>query len=228
VKKDTLLIGRLHQFYEMAGRNATSFLIKFYIVGVAGTILPYSQHFFLILFPFAILLAFAFLLAYPGPKTCIKTWFLVLLIAIMGYAIEVAGVNTGIIFGHYSYGRTLGPKLFETPLLIGINWSLLVFASASLVGKLNVAPVLKIILASLLMLFYDFFLELCAGKLDMWTWEDGKVPLLNYLAWFFTAVLMHSLIRLFRVEPSFRLAMPIFACQVSFFIILAIYFNLVK
>ena len=228
MKSDSLLTGILHRFYDLAGRNAAPFLVIFYIVGTVGTINPLSRPFFLILFPFAILLSFAFLLAYPGYKTDVKTWLMVVLIAIAGYAIEVAGVNTGVVFGRYSYGHTFGLKVFETPLLIGINWALLVFASASVAEKLNIPPVIKIFIASLIMLFYDLFLEVSAGKLDMWTWEGGRVPLLNYLAWFVTALAMHSLLRLFGLKPSFRLALPVLACQTLFFILLAIYFNFAK
>lgn len=228
MKGDTSTIGRLYLFYDLAGRNATSFLIIFYMVGTAGTMIPLSRPFFLMLFPFAIILSFAFLLAYPVYKTDLKTWLLVSVIAITGYAIEVAGVNTGVIFGRYSYGHTFGLKVFGTPLLIGINWALLVFASASVAEKLSVPLLLKIIIASLMMLFYDLFLEVSAGKLDMWTWEGGRVPLLNYLAWFIAALAMHSLLRLFSLKPSFRFALPVLACQTVFFILLAIYFTFAK
>ena len=44
------------------------------------------------------------------------------LIYIIGILVEVLGVNLNIIFGDYYYGNSLGPKIYGTPLIIGVNW----------------------------------------------------------------------------------------------------------
>jgi putative membrane protein len=46
--------------------------------------------------------------------------------------LEVVGVKTGLIFGEYKYGSTLGIKLFEVPLIIGFNWVFVILGSISI------------------------------------------------------------------------------------------------
>ena len=39
---------------------------------------------------------------------------------------EAIGVNTGLLFGTYEYGANLGFKIFGVPLIIGVNWTVLI------------------------------------------------------------------------------------------------------
>lgn len=213
------------RFYETTEPKVVRFLLTFYAVGVAGTLIPFTRGVFLWLFPFAIILSFVILLAYSEKKPGFRTYLFVVITALAGYFIEVAGVNTGEIFGRYSYGRTLGPKIFNTPPLIGINWALLVFATASVTKKLNIPPLPQIIIASLLMVLYDFFMEMSAPTLGMWYWENDVIPFRNYLAWFAIAFVLHSGLKLFRADTAFKTAPAVLICQILFFVVLAIYFN---
>jgi len=51
-----------------------------------------------------------------------KLFLLSGIIFIVGYLVEVIGVNTGILFGHYGYSLQMGPALLGTPLVMGISW----------------------------------------------------------------------------------------------------------
>src|SRR6056297_2721763 len=51
-------------------------------------------------------------------------WPMVLTAALIGTVAEAIGVQTGIIFGEYIYGSVLGPKIFDTPLMVGVMWAL--------------------------------------------------------------------------------------------------------
>ena len=42
----------------------------------------------------------------------------IVLIFWTGIFVEFLGVNYGLLFGEYLYGRNLGPKLFGVPFLI--------------------------------------------------------------------------------------------------------------
>ena len=53
-------------------------------------------------------------------------------IAIASYLVEVYGVKTGNLFGTYSYGDNLGWKLFDVPLIIGVNWAVLIMVAQQL------------------------------------------------------------------------------------------------
>ena len=46
----------------------------------------------------------------------------------IGFLVEVIGVNYGIIFGNYTYGKVLGFKVLNVPLMIGVNWFFLSIA----------------------------------------------------------------------------------------------------
>jgi putative membrane protein len=107
------------------------------------------------------------------------------------YSLEYVGVNTGLIFGKYTYGESLGIKIGNTPLLIGINWIIVVYSSLHLVQtaskKLNIKvnALTAAAIGGLLMVILDLLIEQVAPKLDFWAFENLEVPLQNYTAWFF-------------------------------------------
>ena len=47
---------------------------------------------------------------------------------ISGFIAELIGVETRLVFGNFTYGDTLGYKLYEVPVIIGLNWFLLVYS----------------------------------------------------------------------------------------------------
>ena len=139
------------------------------------------------------------------------------MIFISGYCIEVVGVKTGLIFGIYNYGNALGIKLFETPLLIGVNWLFLTYTAISITEKLNIKKWLALFVAPALMLVYDIVLELVAPKMDMWNWHNSEVPLKNYIAWYIIAFCFVMLLNAFKIKTSNSLSAIIFICQFLFF-----------
>lgn len=191
------------------------FFVVFYMVGVAGLAVPVSYPYFKILIPFALLLSL-FALAIFNKDYSKRAIVFFLLVYIAGFLLEVAGTKTHLIFGAYHYGEGLGIKVLETPLMIGLNWLLLVYLTASITGVMNWHPGVKIIVASMIMLGYDLVLEQVAPLLDMWYWHDGTVPARNYLSWFIVALLFHTMGRLFRVNMKNRLSGVIFISQLLF------------
>ena len=213
-------------FAGLTKRKIEHFFINFYIIGLAGIIIPYTRDFFIMLTPLTLLLCFSALLAFHKSKLNIKTILVFFIIGITGFFIEVAGVKTGEVFGNYVYGNTLGIKVFETPLMIGINWAMLVYISASLVSTLSVTPLIRIVIASLLMLIYDVILEQIAPLLDMWHWLGSEIPVRNYISWFIISLLFHTLFYFTGIEKS-TIARVIYVCQISFFVILIIFFRFI-
>jgi bisanhydrobacterioruberin hydratase len=206
-------------------KETENFFIKFYIIGLAGIMIPFTRDFFIMLTPLTLVLCFAALLAFHKSKSDIKTILVFFIIGITGYFIEVYGVQTGVVFGEYTYGKTLGFKVFDTPLLIGINWVMLVYVSASLMTALSASPFVKIVSASLLMLLYDVVLEQIAPLLDMWHWHGSAIPVRNYVSWFIISLLFHTLFYFTGINNS-TIARVIYICQISFFIILIAFFRL--
>jgi putative membrane protein len=201
------------------------FFIVFFVVGFFGIILPVSHHLFMKLFPVALLLSFFAILLFHQAPYDVKTVIALVLIGISGYFIEVAGVNTHLIFGNYNYGNSLGTQLFNTPLLIGINWVILTFASCSITEKLSIPVSLKIISAALVMLLYDVILEHIAPDLNMWYWAGNVVPYQNFLAWFLIAVIFQSFIKMMGIMTRNHIASTILLCQALFFLSLILYFR---
>lgn len=141
--------------------------------------------------------------------------------------VEIVGVKTKLIFGNYIYASGLGFKIFNTPVIIGLNWLFLTYTSTSIIDKFKINCFLKVIAASFLMIMYDLVMEQVAPKMDMWSWKNDIIPLQNYIAWFVFAIIFNSLIKIFKINTQNPLALIIFCSQFLFFVILLIYFQLV-
>jgi len=224
-------------FSNLDLNKVTRFLISFYVIGVIGMALPWTSAVFRFLTPFSLLMCFGLLAYFHESKPTTRSWLLYLLVMVVGYAAEVIGVATGIVFGAYEYGQGLGVKVLDVPLILGPNWLFLVYASSRVAdGLLSHKPfnqtnkpiakaylgVLQIILGSLVMVAYDLIAEQVAPKLDLWTFEAESAPLQNYLAWFGLAVIFHTLFRLFKVPTGNPLSTRLLLLQALFFVVLAL------
>jgi bisanhydrobacterioruberin hydratase len=197
------------------------FFIIFYSVGIAGLLIRISSPWFMSLIPLALLLSFFTLAVFHEHYTRRLVIFF-LAVYLTGFTVEVIGIHTHVIFGEYRYGSNLGIKFLETPLMIGINWVLLVYLTAAVVDCRKWPAAVKVLLASAMMLIYDLVLEQVAPALDMWHWQQGEVPLRNYITWFIMALLFHTAARLFHIEIRNRLAPVILGCQFLFLLALFI------
>lgn len=150
----------------------------------------------------------------------LRSVFIYLTIAVCGFFIELIGVKTGKIFGEYVYGRVLGWKVLQTPLIIGLNWLMLTISTYSISAGFKMGKMIKIILSSFLMLAYDVALEPVAISTDMWTWVGDKIPLQNYFSWYVISFIFQSFLHVMAVSGSNRMAKPVFTIQFIFFILL--------
>jgi putative membrane protein len=164
-------------------------ILVFHIVGIVGMSISSIRGYFQLLTPFHLLLCTGLLLIFH------KGWnvnFLIfsLLAFGIGFGAEVIGVHTQLLFGGYSYGSVLGYKLFEVPLMIGVNWFLLVYLSAEIFEGRIKNWLVAAILGALVMVIMDFLIEPVAVSLDFWIWEGGQIPLTNYTSWFMVALII--------------------------------------
>ena len=194
------------------------FFIVFYAIGITGLLIPFSFPFFLKLIPFALILSFIAIAVFHSSRFYNKSIFIFLGIYIIGFLVEVIGVNTKIVFGSYRYGHSLGVQLFNTPIIIGINWLFLVYTSSSVLEKIKINALSKIVLASFIMLIYDIVLEQVAPKMDLWYWNRSTVPIQNYVVWFIIALFFSSLIKVFAINTQNKLATIVLICQFMFFL----------
>lgn len=198
-------------------RKATYLLLIFYSVGVAGMVFGASRPIFIRLIPFALILsAILLVIHHRGTKSMRMIWVLAVLY-LAGFFVEVAGVNTGLIFGDYSYGSGLGWKVLNTPLMIGLNWVLLVYSSAAVLQSIRWKTPAVIAGGATMMLIYDLILEQVAPLMDMWTWTGSGVPVQNYGAWWIIAALMQWFVAANRLKFNNKLALPVILIQFIFF-----------
>ncbi len=191
-----------------------------YLVGLIGLSIPLTQSIFIGLTPITLLLTFLLLVIYHRSENLKRDLIIFIIIFLSGFLIEVIGVKTGDIFGNYRYGNALGLKFLETPLIIGLNWLMLCYVTTSIISRFRLNKVPVVILASLMMFIYDIILEQVAPQLDFWYWENGVVPVQNFVSWFFISVILNSLIQYFSVSTTNKLSISVYLIQSSFFVMI--------
>lgn len=144
---------------------------------------------------------------------------------ILGMFAEWIGVKYGILFGTYSYGANLGPKLDGVPYLIGVNWALLSFITASIAQYLVKKPILQVIFAALLMLVLDFFMEQSAPRFDFWEFDMNVVPLSNYVCWLAVALIFQIIIQAAKISGNLKFSAHLYSAQLIFFLYSFLWFS---
>lgn len=146
-----------------------------------------------------------------------RTVLFAFVVGALGYFVEVLGVWTGRVFGEYAYGEVLGFKLLDVPVLIGLNWSMLVFAIGVPLSRTALPVWTKVLAGSLAMVGLDLLIEPVAIHLGFWSWEQTIVPVQNYVAWGLVSAVFFTLFFLLPVRRENPVARYVLAAQVLFF-----------
>lgn len=215
----------------------TTFIVVslMYIVGTLGLLFPFTQPYFKLASAFNLWVSLILLLFFHQE---FNRAFIITAVGIFlaGFFIEVIGVHTGVIFGEYWYGQTLGTKVLKVPLVIGANWLLLIYCSSAItqkfielckIDKLEKSRLnnvfLKAIFASSLMVFLDYIIEPVAIHLDFWHWKNEQIPVQNFQSWFLIALVLNFIFLKGNFVKSNPLAFWIFFLQFAFFISINIF-----
>ena len=167
------------------------FLIVLYAAGLIGMHLPATSVLFTSLVPLTLWFT-AFICVVYFPKPSLQAYVFLGMVAVAAWFLEVQGVRTGLIFGEYTYGKTLGFQLLKVPITIGLNWLVLLLATNALVEEWNiVGKVSKAAIGAGLMTALDFLIEPVAVHFDFWTWAGVQVPTQNFVAWWIASFLFH-------------------------------------
>ena len=142
-----------------------------------------------------------------------------LLCGALGWGAEYVGVHGEWLFGEYAYGDVLGPKWRAIPLVLAVNWILVVYSvCATLAARVpNWHPIAKVLAAAVAMVALDVLIEPVAISLDLWTWRQGHPPLQNYLGWLAVSLVQTALFFLLLPFSENRLAPLVLVLQVGFF-----------
>lgn len=197
------------------------FFIIFYIVGIALFAFKSTQPLFISITPLALFMNIA-IIFYFHKQWNLKSISIFSFIIIFSFLIEMLGVSSGRIFGNYIYDKGLGIKLMNTPLIIGINWLFLVYASQSIVSNYLKNIWYRITLSTCLMIFYDIIMEWVAPSMQMWHFTTPYPPIKNFIAWFFIALVFQMLVVAAKIKVDNYPAKMLFWLQMIFFIIIGI------
>ena len=199
-------------------KNIAFLMICIYTVGALGHLHADLKPYFLILTPYNLVLTLAVYLVLNTIK--LKDIPLLSIIFTIGFFIEVIGVKTGLLFGVYHYGDSLGLKWLNVPLVMGINWILLSLIGFGLVNKYFTNLIVKSSLAALLIVLLDILIEPIAIQLDYWTWQNNEIPLQNYVMWFIVSFSIQVIINYSKIKIDFKSSLLMLALQLLFFSLL--------
>lgn len=218
---------------------ATGIAILVHVVGLAGMVWI-DRNWFSSFTPVNLLLMSALLIWTQEDKTPRFYRFIAIAFTV-GMLTEIIGVNTGLLFGSYAYGDILGFGIAGVPLVIGMNWFVVMIAAASFLHRLlkrlpvqwgvsqpgflasYLSPIGFVALSSLLAVMFDWIMEPAAVRLGFWKWNgDGNIPMLNYICWFFISCFLVSILRRFQVRTDNTFASHLFLIQGTFFLLIRI------
>lgn len=159
--------------------------------------------------------AFALFAFHPDWRQ--KNIFACIFVFFVGFSIEIIGVQTGFLFGKYSYAHALGIKLWDVPLIIGVNWLVLLYATSSLVADSKHSIFIKAFVPALLMTLLDYLIEPVAIEHHFWHWFGAPIPLSNYRDWFIASYLLGLFFFWLDVPKPNRMSFIILIAQLFFF-----------
>lgn len=218
-------------------QNIALFLaLLFHVCGAIGILFTPYRQWFIDNTPLNLLLMAA-LLVFTQKGKPFAFWLFILLCFVTGIIVEIIGVNTGYLFGDYTYGNVMGPKIYAVPWLIGVNWFSTVFCAGCIVYRLNewllkkftdnLQPSFAVQLfsfvfdAAMLTTLFDWVLEPTAIKLGYWQWQpEGEIPLFNFACWFGISAVLLTVFRLLKFNKHNQFAVHLFIIQLLFFLVL--------
>lgn len=213
---------------------ATAIAILFHVIGLVG-ILFINKDFFVRATSMNLLLMLG-LLVYTQRRIDISFVIFFLTCIVVGFAVELLGTQTGYLFGDYAYGDVLGPKVSGVPLIIGVNWFIIIYCcgitilalysrlTRNLAEEVKPKPYMKVASVvsdgALLAVFFDWIMEPAAVKLGYWSWQGGEIPVFNYICWLVISAVLLVFFQLCKFEKQNKFAVNLLLIQLMFFLLL--------
>ncbi len=199
-------------------------------------ILFFKSSFFINATPLNLLLSFA-LLIYTQKEKNIFFYVFMLVTIVIGIVVEIIGVNTALLFGEYSYGNVLGIQVKNVPLIIGVNWFIVMYccgittytlfkrALSKLAIETNtptksLKAISVIIDGATIAVFLDWIMEPVAVKLGYWQWKTAIIPFYNYLCWFVVSIFLLTIFHFCSFNKQNKFAIHLLLIQAMFFLLL--------
>lgn len=118
-----------------------------------------------------------------------------------GLVAELVGVRTGMPFGDYAYATTLGPALWDVPVVVPLAWTMMAYPV--LLAAQQISGRFAFLLGGIGLAGWDVFLDPQMVRDGHWHWADpspsfpgiDSVPITNYLGWLLVATLMMAVLQ---------------------------------
>lgn len=208
--------------YKSIKKYTLYFLILVYVSGAIGFLI--NPVFFKPFTPFTLLLTcLVFLIYQPIHQKNYLVSFVIA--AFFGFVCEVIGTKTGCVFGNYYYGNVLGYKVLAVPLVVSLNWALLINASTLMSGYFFKDKIKIAFLSAAMTTLTDGLIEQLAPALDFWYFTPGLAGFHNYAAWFVISFLLSWFFSDAFVKGDRKIATVIMVLQVFFFGLIYLFKN---
>ncbi|MEI8085438.1 MAG: carotenoid biosynthesis protein [Paludibacter sp.] len=211
-----------NEIKQSLAKKVPIYFIVFYIVGLILFTVPFTRELFISITSFTLLLVIGIVFFFHKQWNKKTIWVFGVII-LLSFLLEMVGVSTGKPFGNYHYDNGLGLKILNTPIIIGLNWLFLVYASQSIASKISKNSILKVFIGSLLMVIYDILMEWAAPIMNMWYFASTYPPLANFVTWFLAAITFHTLLVTRKINVESITARSLFWIQMIFFILIVFF-----
>ena len=204
---------------------------------------------FLLLLYIIFLSSFTF---YHGSKTLGRNNIIVFvgISIIVTFVAEFLGTHYGLIFGHYYYTESLGPKFINVPIAIPLTWFnilylsyvlsqilLLPLFSSQSSSKVIFKGLASSVLVGLCMVIWDLINDPYMVSLGMWVWTEPAeffnlmlfdIPVSNFIGWFFTSAVVIVLFEIYYFKTINPEVSPLKrTIETNFYLVLIPYIYLV-
>lgn len=205
--------------------KALKALCVIYSVGLVFHLPPQTRGYMFSLTPLVLFGTFALVIMPVLLSRDKRTILWLIAVAVITFIIEALGVESGLIFGKYSYGSVLGPGIFGVPYSISLNWVTVIYGSIGIVLLFCRKPWAVLMISPILAVLFDFLLEYVAIVFNYWNWQGKEVPLRNYTAWWAVSVLSAVFFFVFKARVHGILPSAHFAIQFVYFFLLRLWFT---
>lgn len=168
--------------------------------------------------------------------------------AVIGFTAEYIGTTSGAIFGPYTYGSLLGPKIMDVPIAVPLCWFAVVYLAHCLANviltrqasivSLSIGRILALsLLTAMFATGFDLAVDpvMSGPNVGAWTWTDGGdffgVPFKNFQGWLLVSFLIdftyRMTIRVLNWPPRNHLPRSSAVCAIAAWVSLSIGFMLI-
>ncbi len=125
-------------------------------------------------------------------------WGLITILCV--FLVAVVGINTGVLFGSFEYGSTLPTTVAHIPLVVPLNWAMLLLSAYGFFSNAVSQRHLRALLASVVVFLLNLLIQPVGVKLGYWVWDTDTIPVQNYISWFVVSIIFTQILALMKIH----------------------------